>query len=155
MSDARQLQARASQSFRQIKSGGIAFDVRPEGNHNFLNGFRGETFFQFGNAQVIRVDAIQGRNFSTEDVKFAVERAGLFDAQDIHGLLHYSDQGRIAPRVGANLAGGGLSQCAAIGAELNPLPRAHDRFGQLFRIGTVGLHEVQRDAFGGAGANAR
>ena len=56
----------------------VAFNVRAECDDDFFDGFVRQTFFQFGDAQIFRFDAVERGNFSAENVKFPVIARRIF-----------------------------------------------------------------------------
>ena len=60
----------------------------------------------------------------------------------------------VAPRVGADGAGGLFGQRAARVAESDLLAREQNDFGELFHGGGIGLHQMQRQALGGTRPDA-
>jgi hypothetical protein len=153
--NARQFQSGARQSLRQIKPGGVPFNVSAECYDNFFNGLGDQAFFQLRNSQIIRFNAIEWGDFSAKDVIFTTKRAGFFNAQDVNGLFDHAHHGPIAPRIGTNIAGRCLSQRAAICAELNSFARANDGIGQLFGVRSFRLDEMQCNALRRPRADAR
>ena len=154
MGDAGDFQPRPREPFGQVKAGGVAFDVGSEGEHDFLNGLLGEPFFQFGDPEILGLDAIKGRDFSAEDVVFAAESAGFFDADDIHRAFDEADQAGVAPRVRAKVAARLFGQGAANLAGPNLVAGLDQGLGQMLDRAGFRLDEVQSDSFRGARADA-
>ena len=152
--DAGDFQAGAREAFGEVMAGGVAFHVGAEGDDDFLDGLVLQALFQFGDAEVLGLDAVERRNLSAENVVFAVEGRGLFHAKDVSGVLDEADQAGVAARVGANGAGVSLGQGAADGAVADAFARLDEELGELFRFVRVALDEMQRQAFRGARADA-
>ncbi len=131
MSDSRYGETGTGESFAKIEACRITFDIRAQCNDDFFDGFGRKAFFKYADAEVFRLDAVQGRNFTAEDVVFATECARFFDADNINGPLDYANQGTVSPRIGTYVAGRFFGQGAANLTQLNAFPSIQDSFGQL------------------------
>ncbi len=154
MGDARDVHAFGPETLGQVVTRRVSFHVGAQGEDDFLDRFGPETLFQLLNSQVLRIHAAEGRDFASEDVEFATVGAGLLDAQDVDGVLDDADQRGIAPRVEANRARHWLGQGATVRAGPDAFARLDDRLGQLAHGSFFALHEVQRQPFRRARADA-
>ena len=87
MSDASDGQILTRKPLGEIEAGGIAFDVRAERDDNLADRLIAKALLEVGDAQVLRFDAVQRRDFSTEHMIFAPKGPGFFDAENIDRAL--------------------------------------------------------------------
>lgn len=140
--------------FCEIEARGVALDVGGQREHDFLNWLAREASFELADAQVFGCDAVYRRDFSAQDVEFAFKGAGFFDAEDVHGAFDDTDDGGIAVRVGTDGTRIRFGKSAAVGAIADAFARLRNRVGEVLRGPGVALHNVERDAFGGARPNS-
>ena len=152
--DAGDFEIRTRKALGEVVTGGIAFDVGAEGDDDFVNGFAREALFQTGDAEVFGFNTVERRNFSAEDVKFSAKGTSFLNAQDVHGAFDDADERGVAARVGAESAGGLLSERAADFAKFNLRAGTEDGVGEIFDDGGIGLDQMQGDALGGTRTDA-
>src|SRR4051812_36523969 len=99
MSDSRNFQAFTREAFGEIITGCVPFDIRAQRDHDFLDRLVREPPFEVSDAQVIRLDAVEGRDFASQHMELAAKSAGLFNANDIHWTLDHAEQTSLAARV--------------------------------------------------------
>src|SRR5687767_9671645 len=110
--------------------------------------------FQIRDAQILWLDAVQGRNPSSQPMKLAATATRLLDADDIHRALDHTDEGGIPPWIGADAARGLFREGAADGAVPNPRAGLDDGVGELADGSHVALDQMEGESFGGAGPYA-
>jgi hypothetical protein len=153
VSNSSDFEARSGEAFGEIKAGGVALNVGSQRDDDFLDRLPPQPLFQRSDMKVIRFDAIQRGDFSAEDVIFAAVGARFFDADDIDRPFHQADEGRIASRIGADVALGFLRQGSANVAGTHLIARVENGFGEVAHGPGLGLDEVQSEPFGGSRAD--
>src|SRR5438067_13600212 len=123
MVDAGDFQPFAHEAFGQIKTGRVAFHIRAQRDHYLPNRLLAESFFQFADAEVLRLDTTQWRNFSAEHVILAPEGARLFQTDDIHWPFDNAKERGVATWISAEVTRGFLGERTAHVAEADALAR--------------------------------
>ena len=85
--DARQSHRLVFQKIDKIICGRFAFDIRRERENNLRNRFSVEAFEQFLDPQIVGGDMIERRDFSSERVVSAAERARFLQGKNVGGLF--------------------------------------------------------------------
>jgi hypothetical protein len=81
----------ASQAFGQIKTGRVALHVGAQG-HDHSPSRPAQAGFQFGQAQVLRLHAIERRNLPAQHVIFAAETARFFQGKNVQRTLDHAQR---------------------------------------------------------------
>src|SRR5947207_1914774 len=113
----------------------LAGHVRVRREHDLLDAVALDTAEQLVDAQVLRFDAVERRQRAAEDVVEAAVLVRPLDRDQVGRLLDDADDGVVAARVAADLAGLLLGQISALAAEANALLHLGDRGRQ--RAGLV------------------
>src|SRR5260221_5792231 len=80
---------------------------------------------------------------------FAAKAPGFFDADDINGPLHHTNQGVLTVRVGTDAARNLLGEGAADRADANPLANLRKGLGKLADFGGITLDQRKGHPLGG------
>jgi len=132
--------------FLNIVAGSLAFDVVGEGENNFLDSIVLKAASEAAEIDIFRTDAIDGNQFSMQDMIGTRECPGMFDRYEVRDLLDHTDDSLIPFRILAYLAHFVLAEVCAYRAPLNAPFRRLERLHKFRKI--VGpLHgEVQGNA---------
>ena len=114
----------------------------------------GESLLQFPDTQVLRLDAIQRGNATTQHVVLPAKCARFFERQNINRSLDQAKEARITPAIGANGAGRFLGEGSADGTEMDFLARGQQVPRKLSDKVRIGLNKIKGNAFGGARTDA-
>ena len=144
-----------SEHVAEVMGGGLALDVRADGEDDFAHGTGGEATFELADPEVFRMDVIEWRQPSTEHVVEPVVGAGAFEGDDVGWLFDHADDGLVAFwRLAERSRGGRALEKSANLAMDDPLGGGFQGSGQLH--GDAGFSGEQGDghAFGAAGADS-
>jgi hypothetical protein len=144
----------AGESLAKIKARRVSFDISAKRDNDFFHRFGRKTFLKCPDAEIFRLDAIQGRDFAAQDVVFSTECARFFDAYYIDGPLNDANERSVASRIGTDVAWGVFGQGAADLAEFDALTGIQNGLSELLNGARFGLDQVQRNALCGARADA-
>lgn len=154
LGDAGDADAEGGEAFGEVGAGGLALDVAAEGEDNLLDALGGNAGLEGIDAKVFRSHAIEGTDASAEGVVASAVGAGFLEAEDVEGAFDDAKDAVGAGRVGAEGAGLGLGEGAAGFAGGDAFAGGDEHVGEGTDERGIGLHEVQGEAFGGAGPDA-
>src|SRR6266511_4224511 len=121
----------------QIRRGGLALEVRVGGQDDLGDLPAGQPLHQLLDPQLVRPDALDGRDRPAQHVVPAAELPGALDRHHVLGLLDHADRGEVAARVPADPALRLLGHVADL-AELDLLLDLDQDVRQSFDVGRVG-----------------
>src|SRR3712207_768773 len=98
-------QPHADQEPGEVRRGGLALQVGVGGQDDLGHRAGREPGHELLDAELVGADVVDGRDRPAEHVVAALELARPLDRDDVLGLLHHADDGRVAPRVPADAAG--------------------------------------------------
>ncbi len=104
-----------------VESGGFSGHVGVGGDYDLAHLLDAHPVEQLGQMQLLRTDAVEGRERSAQHVVEAAILVGALDADDVPGLLHHADGGDVSPRVAADVAQLLLGEVEAARAEADGL----------------------------------
>ncbi len=104
--------------------------------------------------EVAGEDGVEGRESSHEDVVGALVGVGLFDGDDVGGLLDDEDGVVVACGVGDDAAGVGFGDVAGDAADFEVGSEGLEGIGEGLGLFAGLAEQVEGDAFGGASADA-
>ena len=114
-----------------------------------------DTFDEFVDCEVSRLDAIEGGDVAAEDVINPFALACFFEDDHVLGLFDDADSAFIAAWFGANRASIGFGEVVADFALFDFGFDVADGLGEGQCLGGFGLEDMKGQPFGGLGANAR
>jgi len=135
---------------------GIAFHAGVGGEYHFLHIAPAQALQEGRQLDVIRPDALDGREQPMQDVVFAVITAGALEGDDIHRLFDYADHSPIPIGVSAYFAYPAvrLGNVEALFAKPGQCLDLRDGFSQGLRDLIGGSQQVKSQPGGGLGADA-
>src|ERR1700712_2805497 len=139
-------QVQGGQVSAEICGGRISLDVRVGREDDLGDRPVGQPGHQLAGAQLLRTDALEGRDRAAEAVVAAAELTRALDGHDVLGLLDDTDQRRVSPGVAADPAQLLLGDVAARRAELRLGLHLDQRVRQAAYVEGVGGQQVERDA---------
>lgn len=143
-----------AQEGMDVEGGAVAFKVGVGGHDDFGDAAGADAFDEGVDGQIVRLDAFQRGDVAVEDVINPAAQAGLFEADDVFGLLDDTDDVVLAAGVGADAADLRLGQVEANAALADVGLDIADGLGQGEGLFGVGFEDVKRQPFGGLGADA-
>jgi hypothetical protein len=111
--------------FGKVMAGGVAFDIAGQGEDDFVDVLGWDALDELGDAEIFGADAVERRDFSTEDVELAAVSAGLFDGENIDGTLDDAKERAITAEVLADFTWLFFGESAAGLAKLNLIAGTH------------------------------
>src|ERR1035437_1316974 len=126
------LQVHGAQQAGQIGGRRLTLEVGVGGDDDLADVNIGQPGQQLLDPQVVRADALDRADRSTEHVVTPSELAGPFDGHDVLGLFDDADTGQVATRVQADTALFGFGDVAADAAEADLLLDLNNAFTSRF-----------------------
>src|SRR6266511_3439385 len=126
-----------SSPFKRPSECGLVLEVRVGGQDDLGDLPAGQPLHQLLDPQLVRPDALDGRDRPAQHVVPAAELPGALDRHHVLGLLDHADRGEVAARVPADPALRLLGHVADL-AELDLLLDLDQDVRQSFDVGRVG-----------------
>jgi hypothetical protein len=146
-------QGKRREAVGEVVGGGFPGDVGSGGEDDLEVTAAVDSVEEFGDAEVLGPDVVQGGEPAAEGVVVAAEDPGALDGQDVGGLFHDAEEGRVPVRGGADGAAVRGGEEAAHGAGGDVPVHRDEGFGEGERGFSGLLEEPEGHAFGGAGAD--
>jgi len=160
-SEAGDFDVEGGESFAQIEGGAVAFEGGVEAQDDFADGCGAgvgggvfDALDEAGDGEVVGTDAFERADTAHEHVVEPFIHRGLFEGEQVFGLLDDEHDGAIAGCVIADGAKGAVGEVVAVLALAHGLFDVDDGLGKAHGGAFVGFQDVEGEALGTAAANA-